>query len=62
MTVNPGGDRSYKKVDVDSLDPDNQSTIQVPYDPSFGDSSGPNENRVRELLQANKLNEALAEA
>jgi hypothetical protein len=55
-------DTSYRKVNVDELDPDKYQEAEPIYDPAYGDSSGPNEQTVKQLLQSNKLNEALSEA
>jgi len=61
MTVS-GRDVSYRRVDVDALDPEKFQDIEYIYDSAYGDSTGPNEQSVKQLLQSNKLPEALAES
>ncbi|KAI6182333.1 Actin-related protein 2/3 complex subunit 5 [Aphelenchoides bicaudatus] len=54
-------DTSYRKVDVDFYDPEKYQEAEAIYDPAYGNSSGPNESAVKQLLQSNKLSEALVE-
>jgi hypothetical protein len=61
MTV-AGKDVSYRRVDVDALDPEKYQPIEHVYDPAYGNSAGPNEQAVKQLLQSNKFKEALVEA
>lgn len=42
---------SYRKIDVDSLDPEKYQPVEPIYDLAYGNSSGPNENAVKQLLQ-----------
>lgn len=57
-------DVMYRKIDVDALDPEKFQEVERVYDSAvYGDgTTGPNENTVKQLLQSNKLNEALTEA
>lgn len=57
-----GKDLSYRKVDVDALDPEKYQPVEHFYDPAYGNSAGPNEQAVKQLIQSNKLNDALLEA
>ncbi|CAD5209117.1 unnamed protein product [Bursaphelenchus xylophilus] len=52
-------DVSYRKVDVDALDPDKFKDVAEPEYTSHGPGNGPNENNVKQLLQSNKLVDAL---
>jgi hypothetical protein len=61
MSVNVK-DTSYRRVDVDALNPEQYIEVEQPYDASFGDASGPNEQAVKSLLQSNRLNDALVES
>lgn len=55
-------DMTYKKIDVDALDPDQYKDVAEPDDPSFGSGQGPDEAAVKQFLQSNKTLEALKAA
>ncbi|CAD5206381.1 unnamed protein product [Bursaphelenchus okinawaensis] len=52
-------DMSYKKVDVDALDPDKRKEEYQPDYLCQGPGNGPNEETVKKLLQSSKHLEAL---
>jgi len=61
MSVNVN-DRSYRKIDVDALDPDQYREVAEPTEQIFGNGSGPGAEKIKQLLQSNRLKEALSAA